>query len=528
MRWLLHPLLFGLYPILSYAAHNRQELELALILQPIIASLVLVLLVWLVTHLLIRSKNRSAVYASLFALVFFAYGHVTNLLDQIEGLYWEIAVGSGVITLGPDKILFPIVVMLLITSLGWMHGTKRQFKTVTKMLSFVSIGLVSIPLIVLIPHQIEVMKNSDFALKHSLKPAKYMGGTPDIYYLIFDRYAHNLTLQEMYGFDNSEFTNYLTEKGFYVVEESKSNYPKTSHSLASSLNFRYLGEFSEQIGEESSDLLPLGLAIEDNQLVQFLKGSGYSYYHLGSWWAETQHNQNATKSYIYQPMGLQIKELNLKLMELTMLKPVLSLVGTDKWETELSFHGRARATTLYQLENLNKIAKIKGPKFIFAHVLMPHDPYVFDRDGNYKSGDEEAQISTVENYLEQLQYTNKRIRELVDNIMINSPTPPIIIIQADEGPHPLVEKEGKHVDAWEEATESELNEKFRILNAIYYPDQDYAALYPTVTPVNTFRLVLNKYFSSELPILPDKSYIYPDDDHYYRFVDVTGKIKFGK
>ena len=50
----------------------------------------------------------------------------------------------------------------------------------------------------------------------------------DIYYIIVDGYASSSTLEEIYGYDNHEFTDYLTERGFYVASESRSNYAKST------------------------------------------------------------------------------------------------------------------------------------------------------------------------------------------------------------------------------------------------------------------------------------------------------------
>ncbi len=45
---------------------------------------------------------------------------------------------------------------------------------------------------------------------------------------------------------------------------------------------------------------------------------------------------------------------------------------------------------------------------------------------------------------------------------------------------------------------ADLKQKFGILNAFYLPDVDNDILYPTITPVNTFRVVFNLYFEAIL------------------------------
>ncbi len=37
---------------------------------------------------------------------------------------------------------------------------------------------------------------------------------------------------------------------------------------------------------------------------------------------------------------------------------------------------------LYKLDKLSEIPKMKEPTFVFAHFLIPHGPYEFDRKGN--------------------------------------------------------------------------------------------------------------------------------------------------
>ena len=77
---------------------------------------------------------------------------------------------------------------------------------------------------------------------------------------------------------------------------------------------------------------------------------------------------------------------------------------------------------------------------------------------------------------------------------------------------------------WEEASEEELREKMGILNAYYLPGVDSSLLYPSITPVNSFRLAFDLYFGTHLGLLPDVSYTYVDYNHPYQFLDVTNRV----
>lgn len=92
-------------------------------------------------------------------------------------------------------------------------------------------------------------------------------------------------------------------------------------------------------------------------------------------------------------------------------------------------------------------------------------------------------------YRGQVAYLNRRVEKIVQMILNESATAPVIILQGDHGP-----EEGSSQD------------RMRILNAFYLPDAEYGQLYSTITPVNSFRVVFNAVFDYGLPLLPDTSY----------------------
>ena len=103
--------------------------------------------------------------------------------------------------------------------------------------------------------------------------------------------------------------------------------------------------------------------------------------------------------------------------------------------------------------------------------------------------------------------------ELVDSILNSSVIKPIIIIQADEGPYP---RNYDYKDI-QDMSRSDLRQKFAILNALYLPDVKNTQLYADMSPVNTFRFVLDHYFGADFKLLPDEEYTLND-------VDITDKV----
>jgi len=111
---------------------------------------------------------------------------------------------------------------------------------------------------------------------------------------------------------------------------------------------------------------------------------------------------------------------------------------------------------------------------------------------------------------------NHELTEIISDILARSATPPIIILQGDHGP-------GAYFDMLKLDNNSCLSERFSILNAYYFPDRDYQLLYPSITPVNSFRVVLNQYFGAKLDLLEDKNY-YATWTSPYLFTDVTEHV----
>ena len=144
-----------------------------------------------------------------------------------------------------------------------------------------------------------------------------------------------------------------------------------------------------------------------------------------------------------------------------------------------------------------------GPQFSYIHLISPHPPFVFDAEGNpnyppdfWNEQREYPYDNYQKGYIGQMTYLNKKVLTAIDTILAESETPPIIVIQGDHG-------------AWMQPK----NLRMWIFNAYYFPGHE-DVLYPTVSPVNTFRLIFNTYFGGKYEILEDQSYFSPVPNLY--------------
>ena len=97
-----------------------------------------------------------------------------------------------------------------------------------------------------------------------------------------------------------------------------------------------------------------------------------------------------------------------------------------------------------------------------------------------------------------------------------SEQPPIILIQGDHGSRTYL--------AWNSAENTCMHERMAILNAYYLPGIETDQLYPGISPVNSFRVVLNSYFQSDLPLLDDEHY-FALWDRPYGLIDVSDRLE---
>jgi hypothetical protein len=103
-----------------------------------------------------------------------------------------------------------------------------------------------------------------------------------------------------------------------------------------------------------------------------------------------------------------------------------------------------------------------------------------------------------------------KIMWLVSEILKISSKPPIIIIQSDEGPREkdITAKNLRRIRNREERSRIRRTMRYNILNTYYLPGLDDGYLYPHITPVNSFRVVFNKYFGTDFELLEDKYYYF--------------------
>ena len=330
---------------------------------------------------------------------------------------------------------------------------------------------------------------------------------PDIYYIILDGYARADVLESMFSYDNAEFLQALAERGFFVAEQSQSNYAQTDLSIASSLNMAYLHELDNRFGPASRSISPLRDYIQHSRLRSLLESIGYRTVAYDTGYKATELRDAAVflnprrtgllgsmergevtpfESMLIYATGLRVLADSPKLIPAS-LRPGVA----DPFE-------RHRQRVLFVLDSLAEMPQQPGPKLVFVHLISPHQPFVFGPEGEpiqpegpftlTAESAEAHEQEAADGYVGQIRFLNGRILQVVDRLIEDSPQPPVIILQGDHGP-PV----GGPSAA----------DRMSIFNAYYLPGDSALSPYASITPVNTFRLVLAKYFDAQLPLLDD-------------------------
>ncbi len=517
----IHPLLFSLYPILALIEVNLNQINFDEVIRSLLLSFLTGGCIWLLSRVILKNPNRAAILATTMIAILFSSGHIHNLLGNYH--IFDLRIGR-------TRYIFLMGALILGLVFWGSFRYRSHLAQINSSLNVIAIILFAIPLL-----QIAVGMSSqqqipdsrdrssigriDTDITSMLSGHEAKSDLPDIYYIIPDMYTSQGVMWERFNFDNSEFIEWLEERGFYVAGCSHSNYQRTVWSLASSLNMSYLDVLDEHLMATSKDPYAFMPYVKDNVVRQILEDIGYSIVAVETGFAVTEWT-DADFYRSFSGTGAPQLLAGLNSFETLFLRttvgfPLLDSANHLPKNWRISFIDNAyinhRGRIVFALDELERISAIvKGPKFVFIHILAPHPPFVFGPNGEYVEritpftldNDEEyyAWDKFSDGYVDQLKYVNQRFKEVILEILASSKSEPIIILQGDHGVPRLTEN----------------LENAAILNALKIPNaEEY--FYPTVSPVNTFRIVFSTIFQINLPLLQDSSMFSKSRNDPYNF-----------
>ncbi|HXH83575.1 MAG TPA: hypothetical protein VNN07_11715 [Candidatus Tectomicrobia bacterium] len=502
------PFVIALHTPLFLLSHNIAKTPANEACDAAATSLLLAAVSLVLARRLVSSRAKAVALASGVMTWFFWFAVFSSAVHRAAGAT-PAEVGEFNLALIPWTILAALYVVAVLRA--------RSADLLAQLWVIVAIVLVAAPALVLLRFGVTRPPTPRPFPAVALRAPERM---PDIFFLVFDRYAGAETLLRRYRFDNSGFIDHLRGRGFSVAERSHANYQRTAHSLAATLNLEFIHPLYTGM-EHASDWRPLYALVRDHRVGRSLRALGYEYVNAGAWWPPTRHPPLADVNLSFAPFS---SVLHAVYENSALAGSGFSFAGMlDVRRTQWQRIHR-------QVREIGRIRRRARPVFVFAHFLLPHDPYVFGARGEFVPSRVAKERGIARNYIEQVQFANVVIRQLVDDLLAELAEPrPVIIIQADEGPFPPYEESEVDLNRydWRRARPDEVREKFGILNAMYVPDAPRASFNAAMTPINTFRIVFNTYFGQDLKLLPDRSFGSVSDVYPYGFFEVTDLLNAG-
>lgn len=475
---LVYPFLLAYYPILALRNHNIEYVDLATVLRSLLLATAGTAIMAVLAYLLVRNLEKSSLIVSLVVMLFFAYGH---LYAQYENTF-----GSPIrhrYLAGAQLLVFLSVTFLVLKK-------DQVARLMSQFMAAASLVLLAVVLLVAIRFDLGEYRAAAAAVQREGPNAPGQTGEqlPDFYLIILDAHTRSDVLQERFGYDNRDFVAQLDAMGFYVSSCSQSNYASTKLSLTSALFADYIQEIVPQ-----GQVLP---PLKSSAINQALESQGYKtiafenrtrgHFDLQED-VRLSRNQMAFGEFdlrggVSEFEKMMVNTSFLRFLLNTELVPGFDLDALEEWELQEHYY-----QTQYILSELENLAAVPGAKFVFAHIMVPHAPFVFAPDGAYRPTSD-----PIRGYRDNVAFIDHRLPSVLSAIIEKSDPPPIIVVMGDHGP----------------STRKTITEQMRMatLNAYLVNASAREQMYPTMTPVNAFRIILNAHYGGDYPLLEDRSY----------------------
>jgi hypothetical protein len=526
-----HTFLLAAATVLSSIVQVKQEVLPEEMVPPLVLMEIYALVVFLLAWALFRNSKKGGVAASFIVGLTLCFEQFRKLLTQVSEPIFH-AAPSELVVLLVFLTVVGLALKLIFLKPPGADKEEVELKVTAQfdrmhiafnIMCVILLALNVVPLVISEIEQGDVQAKMVAAFREPFKDLKLKGTTrPDVYYIILDAFAGHDTLKEA-GYDNSAFIQYLKDKGFNVVDQAASNYDRTPFSISSSLNMQYIERVPEKLGVNYVADNVYYRLIQNSAVASLFKSLGYKYINISSGSFATDFVPQADEN-------LRVDFGNHFTTSMMMLTPLLA---TEKYLPLMRDAYCERRLAPGRL--LPDVIKMTGPKFVLVHTDLPHPPSLFDEQGNKLDLPRELlndHSTDMKSYIAQLKYCESEVKKWIEMLLAQK-NKPVIILQSDHGlyyPRPT--------------SKEYYNEVMRIFNAYYLPDYATdsdtntatdksaiakdAAIYEGITPVNSFRIVFNKYFQAALPLLDDKSWCSADRMNPYKWTDVRPLLDFSQ
>ena len=471
-NFILFPFLLAFFPSWILILKNYDEV----IFQDILISLAIIsisVIVWIVITKIIKNENKAALITGVGVGFFFYFGYVQDALDGI--MIFNIPINK-------TSILLIISILIFIISTIYFVKSRKSFESTIKIANVITITLILV-----------------VALQFVI-PGAY-AEKPNVYHIILDEYTDNEILMKKFNYDNEKFLEFLNKNGFYMPDKSFSTFGSTPDELNLILNMDYPIS-SGWVSDAYQDL-------KTNKVMSTFSDQNYSVIETNSAMRWKDFSDVDTH------LCYDVDFINSEFLDQVLRKSIIRYF-MEQHQTDTR-----RDIVRCTFNELSEIAlQSNGPTYVFAHLYVPHPPFIFGPNGENVTPDhsEISGLQSWENpqgYLNQLIYATSEISVVITNIVENDPNA-IIILQGDTGT-----LTGTDIST---TTIKDIYQSHSILYAVRIPDVNN---FENAIPVNTYRIIFNNYFDMNYEYLEHRIYMANENNALKNVTKTIYEYRFG-
>jgi hypothetical protein len=239
---------------------------------------------------------------------------------------------------------------------------------------------------------------------------------------------------EYFAFDNGPLLQSLVARGFTVAERSQSDYVSTAQVVPSMMNMLPLNDLlGESWNASDAQQRRLWQLLNTASVPAAYEAAGYTTYAVVS-----------------HAAGLDWRTADVVRESPWLTSFESHLLGDGILRNVLPFAAMHRAGILDSFNYLEESAGT-SPRFVFAHIMSPHDPYVFAADGgaaapcHWECTNHAGPPNPVlqDRVIGQIRFLNGRLLDAVDSIIAKDPNG-IVVVFSDHG----LRRDRADMDEW--------------------------------------------------------------------------------
>ena len=361
-------------------------------LLPIVWSLSLAAIVFGAAFFAFRDGRRAGLLAALLMLLFLSYGRVLEVID------------SPLVTSGRLLILWGVLGVLAVVGVWRLH---RDLRVATVRLNAIAVLLLVIALVPAVVGEAGDSAGTATAPQPSIAPGEGTAGPErDIYVVIVEDIGSERILRDVWG---------MTGDSPFTLPASAGSPTATRTTARPRIHWRRCStsttsmKTAAAMGPDSGDYEPVYDLLDNPSSARFLEGA-----RLRVRPHRVVVGPDGWSSIADVNMGLEtLSDFATAWLETTMRGPRSRAAsrGSASGSGWPGSRPTSSSTSPGSPGSPRSTRRWTGPgrTFVFAHFLIPHDPYAFNLDGSFVTDEQRADRSREQSFLDQSRYTMEQV-----------------------------------------------------------------------------------------------------------------------